>query len=205
MSFRVSPEFDSLYLIIENFLSSLSGDQLWSGAAAILNKNPTMIIKKPKLQPWTILWLSDTEIKLNIDSKLVNPVNVYTKPEPNKIREEDNPPNKKYFNPADVAGLESLNKVDKIYNPNDCNSILKYIDSKSEEDISNKDPNELNKIINEYWPPNFVEGNSLYSKFVFRNPDETEEFNLVINLDDCKRSAKLCIEFEDLIRSKFVG
>ena len=155
MSFRVSPEFDSLDPIRENFLSSLSGDQLWSGAAAILNKNPTIIIKIPKLQPWTILWLSETEIKLNIDSKLVNPVNVYTKPEPNKIREEDNPPNKKYFKPADVAGLESLNKVDKIYNPNDCNSILKYIDNKSDDDIKNNEPKELNKIIKAYLPPNW--------------------------------------------------
>ena len=38
---------------------------------------------------------------------------------------EDNPPNKKYFNPALVEDSEFLYKLDKIYNPKDCNSKLK--------------------------------------------------------------------------------
>lgn len=45
--------------------------------------------------------------------------------------QEDNPPNKKYFNPAAVELSESLYKVDKTYRPKDCNSILKYNDIKS--------------------------------------------------------------------------
>jgi len=47
----VFPEFDSLIPTIEDFPSPLSGDQLCKGAAAILNKNPTKIIIKPKLHP----------------------------------------------------------------------------------------------------------------------------------------------------------
>jgi len=47
----VFPEFDSLIPTIEDFPSPLSGDQLCKGAAAILNKKPTKIIIKPKLNP----------------------------------------------------------------------------------------------------------------------------------------------------------
>lgn len=72
---------------------------------------------------------------------------------PNNIIQEEKPPNKKYFKPALVANLESLNKVDNIYNPNDCNSILKYILNKSEEDINNIEPKLVNNIIKEYLPP----------------------------------------------------
>jgi hypothetical protein len=47
------------------------------------------------------------------------------------IIHEDNPPNKKYFKPAEVEVSESLYNVDNTYNPKDCNSILKYTDIKS--------------------------------------------------------------------------
>ena len=65
---------------------------------------------------------------------------------------EDKLPNKKYFNPAEVADSESLYKVVKIYTPNDCNSILKYIEIKSAEDTNNDAPNVLNNTIKEYSP-----------------------------------------------------
>jgi hypothetical protein len=42
----------------------LAGAQLCKGAAAILNKRPTIIKIKPKLNPRIILLLSDTAIKL---------------------------------------------------------------------------------------------------------------------------------------------
>jgi hypothetical protein len=44
---------------------------------------------------------------------------------------EDSPPNKKYFNPAEVEDSEFLYNVDKTYKPKDCNSILKYTEIKS--------------------------------------------------------------------------
>jgi len=50
------------------------GAQLCKGAADILNKNPTKIKMKPKVKPWIILLLLDTDNKLYIDSKLVKPV-----------------------------------------------------------------------------------------------------------------------------------
>jgi len=56
--------------------SYTSGDQLCKGAAAILNKKPTNIIIKPKLNPcitycWSILEIEFNKYK---DSKLVTPV-----------------------------------------------------------------------------------------------------------------------------------
>ena len=45
---------------------------------------------------------------------------------------------------------ESLYKVDKIYTPKDCNSILKYIDIKSAEDTNKEAPKDENKTIKEY-------------------------------------------------------
>ena len=51
--------------------------------------------------------------------------------EPNKIKQEDKLPNKKYFKPALVADNLSLFKVASIYNAKDWSSILKYIDNKS--------------------------------------------------------------------------
>ena len=88
--------------------------------------------------------------KVYINSKLVNPVYEYTNPEPNKITLEDKAPSKKYFNPAEVELNFSLYKLAKTYNPKDCNSILKYIEIKSEEFIKNKAPKILNKIIKQY-------------------------------------------------------
>ena len=75
----------------ENYSARRPIDQLCNGAAAILNKNPTIIIIKPKLNPCVILWLSETETILYIDSKFVKPVYEYIKPAPNKIKQEDNP------------------------------------------------------------------------------------------------------------------
>jgi hypothetical protein len=37
-----------------------------------------------------------------------------------------------------------------MYNPKDCNSILKYIERRSEEDINNEEPKALNKTIKQY-------------------------------------------------------
>jgi hypothetical protein len=71
-------------------------------------------------------------------------------PLPNNIKQEDNPPNKKYFNPADVADSLSLYKVAKIYTAKDCNSILKYIEIKSLLETNNAAPKVVNKIIKEY-------------------------------------------------------
>ena len=44
----------------------------------------------------------------NIPSKLVLPVFIYSKPWPKSIIQEDNPPNKKYVNPAFVDNSEFL-------------------------------------------------------------------------------------------------
>jgi hypothetical protein len=63
---------------------------------------------------------------------------------------EDNPPNKKYFKPADIADSEFLYKEANIYTPNDCNSILKYNEIKSEDDINNVAPKVEINTINEY-------------------------------------------------------
>jgi hypothetical protein len=49
----VFPEFDSFHPTLENFPSSLSGAQLWKGAAEILNKNPAKIKKNPIPIPLT--------------------------------------------------------------------------------------------------------------------------------------------------------
>jgi len=61
-----------------------------------------------------LLLLSITDIILYIDSKLVNPVKVYINPHPNNIIQEAKLPNKKYFNPADIANSECLYKEANI-------------------------------------------------------------------------------------------
>jgi hypothetical protein len=63
------------------------------------------------------------------------------------IKQDDNPPNKKYFKPADVDDSEFLYKVAKIYNPKLCNSILKYTEMKSKLEINKEEPKILNKTI----------------------------------------------------------
>ena len=50
-------------------------------------------------------------------SKLVVPEFAYNKLVLKSIKHEDNPPNKKYIRPPDVAGSESLYIVDNKYNP----------------------------------------------------------------------------------------
>lgn len=55
--------------------------------------------------------------KTYIPSKLVRPQFAYSSADPNKIKQEDNPPNKKYVKPADVDHSEFLYNVAKIYNP----------------------------------------------------------------------------------------
>jgi hypothetical protein len=75
-------------------------------------------------------------------------VKVYINPHPNNIIQEAKLPNKKYFNPADIANSECLYKEDNIYNPKDCNSKLKYKVIKFDEDINNKEPKvDINTII----------------------------------------------------------
>lgn len=51
-------------------------DQEWNGAAATLNKKPINIKIIPRLTPLIIFIVYETEIKLQIDSKFVKPVNV---------------------------------------------------------------------------------------------------------------------------------
>ena len=69
---------------------------------------------------------------------------------PNKIKQEDKLPNKKYFKPAEVADNLFLFKVAKIYKLKDCNSIHKYIERRYKLDINKTPPNILNKAIKEY-------------------------------------------------------
>jgi hypothetical protein len=78
-------------------------------------------------------------------------VKVYINPQPNNIIQEAKLPNKKYFNPADIANSECLYKEAKIYTPKDCSSKLKYKVIKLEEDINNKEPNVEIKTIIEYF------------------------------------------------------
>ena len=54
--------------------SYTSGAQLWNGAEAILNKNPTVIITRPRTTPCVTLSADDTDSKLLIASRLVRPV-----------------------------------------------------------------------------------------------------------------------------------
>ena len=56
--------------------SYTSGAQLWNGAEATLNRNPTVIITNPRITPCVTLTSADedTESKLLIASKLVRPV-----------------------------------------------------------------------------------------------------------------------------------
>ena len=78
------------------------------------------------------------------------------KPAPSKIKQEDRPPNKKYFNPADTEEWLSLFKVVRTYKANDCNSIHRYIEIKSTEQIRREDPKILNKAIKEYSDEKYV-------------------------------------------------
>ena len=50
-------------------------------------------------------------------SKFVVPEFIYNKAEPNKIKHDDNPPNRKYVRPLEVLDSESLYKVDNMYKP----------------------------------------------------------------------------------------
>jgi hypothetical protein len=138
-------------VIIVALSAYTSGAQLCKGAAAILNNNPIKINIKPKLNPNNILLLSTTEIILYIESKLVNPVKEYINPQPNNIIQDAKLPNKKYFNPADIANSECLYKEANIYTPKDCNSKLKYKVIKLEQDINNKEPKVDIKTIIEYF------------------------------------------------------
>lgn len=54
--------------------SYTSGAQLWNGADPTLNKNPTVIITKPRITPCVTLSDVDTDTKLLIASRLVRPV-----------------------------------------------------------------------------------------------------------------------------------
>jgi hypothetical protein len=44
------PEFGSLFPMMEDFPSPLSGDQKWKGAALTLNKNPILNTSKDKFK-----------------------------------------------------------------------------------------------------------------------------------------------------------
>jgi hypothetical protein len=78
-------------------------------------------------------------------------VKVYINPQPNNIIQEAKLPNKKYFNPADIANSECLYKEAKIYTPKDCNSKLKYKVIKFEEDTNNNEPKVDINTISEYF------------------------------------------------------
>jgi hypothetical protein len=85
-----------------------------------LNKNPTEIINKDELaisgqtQSKTIFGILFIIYKPSI---LVVPEFEYNKPDPNRIKQDDKPPKRKYIRPPDVANSEFLYKVDNIYNP----------------------------------------------------------------------------------------
>jgi hypothetical protein len=83
-------------------------------------------------------------------SKLVRPVKAYTNADPNKINPDDRPPRRKYFSPAEVADSESRYNVARIYTANDCNSILKYRDTRSPLEIKKLEPHVVNRIIKGY-------------------------------------------------------
>jgi hypothetical protein len=53
--------------------SYTSGAQLWNGAEAILNRNPTVMITSPRITPCVTL-SDETDTRLLIASRLVNPV-----------------------------------------------------------------------------------------------------------------------------------
>jgi hypothetical protein len=66
------------------------------------------------------------------------------------MKQEDKPPSKKYFKPADVEDSESLYTVAKRYTAKDCSSILKYIETRSELEINKEPPKVVNSNKREY-------------------------------------------------------
>jgi hypothetical protein len=72
------------------------------------------------------------------------------KPHPNKIKQEDKPPNKKYFKLALVLSSEFLFIEARIYTAKDCNSILRYILIKSELANNKEPPKVVKSKIKEY-------------------------------------------------------
>src|SRR6201989_1496048 len=76
-------------------------------------------------------YFSESDIIEYIPSKLINPELAYINPIPNNIKQEDKPPNKKYVKADPVEDSEFLCIDDIIYKLKLCNSIHKYIDTKS--------------------------------------------------------------------------
>ena len=128
--------------------SYTSGAQLWNGAAATLNKNPTPMINTPNTTEMSFVPAIDT--RLQMLSKLVSPVQAQIKLDPNKISADDNAPNRKYFRPADVADSEFRYTAAKIYTAKLCSSIDRYIETRSVLDTKNDAPIVVNKISNGY-------------------------------------------------------
>ena len=99
-------EFDSLLPNKEDFRGPLSGDQEWKGAAETLNRYPTANINSPILNnrgfvcKTLIISLDSTHTiaifsKIYIPSKKVTPLLAYKNEDPNKMKQEAKPPNKK--------------------------------------------------------------------------------------------------------------
>jgi len=66
------------------------------------------------------------------------------------MKQEDNPPKRKYFKPDATEDSLSLCNEASIYTAKDCNSIERYMDIRSELEISKVPPKTLNNNIKEY-------------------------------------------------------
>lgn len=83
-------------------------------------------------------------------SKFVNPELAYINAIPSKIKQEDNPPKRKYVNAEPVDDSEFLCIQDIMYKLKLCSSIHKYIDPRSALDNSNTAPLTVKIIISVY-------------------------------------------------------
>ena len=130
--------------------SYTSGVQTWKGAAAALNNRAEPIKKAPTITPVGISFEVIPANNLAISSKLVVPVNPYTREDPNNRRPEAKAPKMKYFSPASVENGDLRLKAAKTYKHKLDISIAKYIVIRSFEDTRIIDPTTENRMSNEY-------------------------------------------------------
>lgn len=95
-------------------------------------------------------FVPEIDTRLQMLSKLVNPVQAQIILDPNKINADDSAPNRKYLSPADVADSEFRYTAARIYTAKLCSSIDRYIDTRSVLDTKNDAPIVVNKITNGY-------------------------------------------------------
>lgn len=152
--------------------SYTSGAQLWKGAAATLNNKPTPIINIPKTIPCVMLSDPETLAIVEILSKLVSPVYEQIILDPSKISAEDKAPSRKYLSPADVADSEFRQIAARIQTAKLCNSIDKYIETKSALEIKKEAPIVVNNTIKGYsatlGPSPFCQGSRMKAPTVNR-------------------------------------